>query len=141
MTVKQLTPPLKSHFLNLFALALCDLNLDTKELELLYEFGRIRGISEEEINNLILNTSGINLKIPDSLEEKIEYLYDFALMIWADGKVEDFEKEYLLRFCRIFGFLDEEIENIANFLLSEAKKGTSFQTLINLVIKNSGESL
>lgn len=141
MMKNHISPSLKTHFLNLYSIALSDLNIDTKELELLYEFGKRRGIGKEEINSLILNANKIKFTIPESLEERIEYLYDFAIMIWIDGKVEDFEKKYLVRFCRIFGFVEEQIEAIAEFLLEEAKKGTKFQELLSLIKNNNQENI
>ena len=50
-----LDPYLKSHFLNLYSIALSDLEVETTELELLYKFGEQRGITKNEINDIIIN--------------------------------------------------------------------------------------
>lgn len=132
-------PVLKSHFLNLYSIALSDLEIDTLELEMLYHFGEERGISKEEIDRIILHPNEVKFTIPEELLEKVELLYDFAKMIWADGKVEEFEKEAMNRFCRLFGFVDEHTDDITNFLLDEAKKGTSFEKIKQIVKENMGE--
>ena len=131
-----LDPALKSHFLNLYSIALSDLEIDTTELELLYKFGELRGITKEEINNIIISPDKIKFSIPESLEEKIEYLYEFAKMIWADGVVHNYERNALQRFCKNFGFVEENIEEISEFLLEEANKGTSNKDLIKLISNN-----
>lgn len=136
MSAGTIDPNLKSHFLNLYSIALSDLEVETTELELLYKLGEQRGISKDEINNVIINPNSFKIKVPETLEEKIEFLYEFALMIWVDGKVDEFERNAMIRFCRIFGFVDESILEIADFLLEEAKKGTSRSDLLNLATKN-----
>ena len=127
---------LKSHFLNLYSIALSDLEVDSTELELLYKFGEMRGISKDQINEIIINADINKTKVPETLDEKVEFLYDFAVMIWADGKVDEFERNALKRFCKMFGFIDENISEITDFLLDEAKKGTTKTNLINLIKNN-----
>ena len=57
-------------------------------------------------------------------------------MTWADGKVDEFERNALIRFCKIFGFVDENILEIADFLLEEAKKGTNKNSLMQIINNN-----
>ena len=138
MNSTQIDPILKSHFLNLYFIALSDLEVDTTELELLYKLGENRGIKKDEINDIIINPDHAKIRIPESLDVKIEYLYDFALMIQADNKIDEFERIALKRFCKIFGFLDENINEITDYILNEVKKGISKGDLINIINKNKG---
>jgi hypothetical protein len=132
----QLTSTLKSHFLNLYSIALSDTQIDTVELELLFNFGIKRGIEKEEIEKIILNPHLVKFSIPDDVLEKIEYLYEFAVMIWADGKVDDYERETLFKFCEKFGFESENIPSIVEFLLEEANKETSLEEIYEMVKQN-----
>jgi hypothetical protein len=126
----------KSHFLNLYAVALTDTQIDTKELELLFEMGNERGIPKEEIQNIILRPDAFKFTIPTETIQKMEYLFDFARMAWANGEIDDYERVALRKFCVKFGFLEEKIDELVQFLLDEAEKGTSNTDLIKIVQEN-----
>ncbi|PIB31317.1 hypothetical protein BFP77_01740 [Maribacter sp. 4U21] len=121
---------LKSHFLRLYQMAFADDNFDLLELKMLYKFAEERGISKDQLNEILLNPSQESF-VPDSLEEKIEYLYDLALMIWADGIVTEDETNTLKKYCLKFQFLEENINDICEFLLKNAKVKVSLKELID----------
>ena len=127
-----ITNELKGHFLRLYQIAFADDNFDKLELEMLYKFSNDRGLTKVQLDGILLNPS-TNTTIPGSLETRIEYLYDFAIMIWADGKVDDDEYVALKKYCRKFKFLDENIEALADYLLESAKNGVSKQEIINSI--------
>ena len=114
----------KSHFLRLYQIALADENFDHLEMQLLYKFAEERGISKSDLDSILTGSIG-EVTIPETLEERIEYLYDFALMIWADEVITEDERNTLVKYCRKFEFLDENIEELTNYLLDNAKQGTS----------------
>lgn len=120
---------LKSHFLRLYQIALADENFDHLEMQLLYKFAEERGISKSDLDTILTGAIG-EVTIPESLEERIEYLYDFALMIWADEKITEDERNALKKYCKKFEFLDENIGELTNYLLENAKQGTSKSKLI-----------
>ncbi|MBU3026125.1 hypothetical protein Q4603_02215 [Zobellia galactanivorans] len=120
---------LKSHFLRLYQMAFADDNFDIQELKMLYNFAEERGLSKDQLNEILLNPSQ-NSAIPESLEEKIEYLYDLALMIWADGIATEDETNTLKKYCLKFEFLEENIDDICEFLLENAKAKISKKELI-----------
>lgn len=115
---------LKSHFLRLYQIALADENFDHLEMQLLYKFAEERGISKSDLDSILTGSIG-EVTIPYTLEERIEYLYDFALMIWADEIITEDERNTLIKYCRKFEFLEENIEELTNYLLENAKQGTS----------------
>ena len=127
-----ITNELKGHFLRLYQIAFADDNFDKLELEMLYKFANDRGLTKVQLDGILLNPS-INTSIPESLETRIEYLYDLAIMIWADGKVDDDEYVALIKYCRKFEFLDENIEALADYLLDSARSGVSKQEIINSI--------
>ena len=120
---------LKSHFLRLYQIAFTDDNFDVLELQMLYNFAHDRGLSTEQLNGILLNPS-VTTSIPESLEVRVEYLYDLARMIWADGVVTVDELSTLKKYCKRFEFLNENIDELANYLLGCAKKGTSKDEII-----------
>ena len=131
-----MTDILKSHFLSLYALALSDTQIDTLELEALYKIGQEKGIEKSEIDHVILNPDKVKFTFPDSLNEKITYLYDFAKIILADGVVDKHERTTLELFCTRFGFEEENIPSIAEFLISSAKENMEVTTLLQLINEN-----
>lgn len=131
-----LTPELKSHFLNLYQMALSDSHVDMKELETLYRLGASKGISQEEIDNLLLSPGDVTFSMPETVPEKIDYLYDLCLIAWADGVLEEDEKKTLASYCSRFGFRDENIHAICEFLLEQAFKNTPKEEVLSIVSQN-----
>lgn len=123
---------LKSHFLRLYQMAFSDDNFDLLELQMLYKFAEEREISKEQLNEILLNPSH-DSSIPKSLEKRVEYLYDLAVMIWADKKVTEDEYTTLKKYCKKFEFLDENITELSDYLLDAAKKNISKEEIINTI--------
>lgn len=113
---------LKSHFLRLYQIALSDDNFSHLEMQLLYKFAEERAISKIELDNILTGYAG-DVVIPETLENKIEYLYDFAIMIWADNIVSEDEKTALKKYIKSFGFLEDNIDELSEYLLNSAKQG------------------
>lgn len=116
---------LHDHFLFLYAVALVDLHLDPMELEVLYEVGTRRGVPKERIDQTLLSPHAKRPAIPEDILDRVECLYDFALIVQADEVVEDEERAMLERLCTVFGFEAHNAHGIAEFLLERASSGVS----------------
>lgn len=127
-----ITAELKSHFLRLYQIAFSDDNFDVLEMQMLYKFAEDRGFTTEQLNEVLLNPSH-DSAIPNSLEKRVEYLYDLAVMIWADRKVTEDEYITLKKYCRKFEFLEENITQLADYLLESAKKDLPKEEIINSI--------
>ena len=128
-----MTDTLKSHFLNLYSMALADSQIDTSELEALYRIGNEKGIEKSEIDFIILNPDIIRFSFPDTLEEKISYLFDFAQIILADDKVDPNEIKTLELFCTRFGFEETNAAAITDFLINSAKENKPLSELLLII--------
>ncbi len=128
-TENKITTELQAQFLRLYQMAMTDGDFSPLEWKMLYEFAEERNISKEELDKILLSTTG-NLQVPEAIEQKIEYLYDFARMIWADGIVTDDERSTLKKFCSKFGFLDENIDELADYLINCVKEGKTKSDII-----------
>lgn len=128
----EITNKLKSHFLRLYQIAFSDDNFDPSELKMLYYFAEERGVSPEQLQNILINPIQ-ETTIPETLEDKIDYLYDLAIMIWADEIISEDEKNTLKKYCLKFEFLPENIEDLSNFLLDSAKKGLLKEDIIKQI--------
>lgn len=127
----------KRHFLDLYHMALTDMGVDVKELELLYRIGVERGLSPEEIDRVIVRPDEIGLHIPSSVPEKAEYLYDLVRMAWADGRMTTEEEHLLTQLCTKFGFAKENIPAIIGFFVEQCGQGVSVEEVKRIVEENA----
>jgi len=130
MENKEISAEIKGNFLRLYQMAMTDGDFSPLEWEMLYEFADERGVPKEEMDKILLSPSG-TITIPETIEGRIEHLYDLARMIWADGKVTDDELVTLRKFCRKFEFLDENINELSNYLIESVKQGKSKEEILN----------
>lgn len=126
-----LTTQLKSHFLRLYQMALTDDNFNALELQMLYHFADERGVPKEELEKLFVNPVSYEPDLPEDLNTRIEYLYDLTRIIWADEKVTVDEMNTLKKYCKKFEFLDENIDDLADYLIDCVQKGIGKQEIIN----------
>ena len=126
-----ITLELKSHFLRLYQMALSDDRFDVLELQMLYHFADERGIPKEELDKLFLNPVNTDLIVPENLTTKIEYLYDLTRIIWADEKVTDDELNMLRKYCRKFDFIEENINDLSDYLIDCVQKNIQKEEIIS----------
>lgn len=127
----------KKMFLGLYQMLLADAEVHPKELELLYQIGKEKGgISEGEVQKAIFSPN--TLLSLDSLsdEDRIEYLYNLSRIAYADGLVDDREKKTLQEATLLFGFAEENVKEISEFLLDQVMQKKSFEEVLQ-TIKNS----
>lgn len=124
---------LKSHFMNLYNMALADDSIKPEELVQIYEIGKRHGILDDEYINLL--QSPVDFKAPDTIEEKVEYLYDMVMVIRADGVIDDNEIATLKRYCKKFGFATENIDGIVDFLMEKVANKTSLEEIIKEIME------
>jgi len=125
------TENLKAHFLRLYQMALCDDNFSPLELKALYKSAEERGISPKKLDEILLNPINSKIVIPENLEEKIDYLYDLTIMIWADGIVSPNERTSLEKYVLMFGFMEENVLQIVDYLIDSVKEGKSKTDIFN----------
>ena len=124
----------KKMFLGLYQMLLADAEVHPKELELLYQIGKEKGgISEEEIQLAVFSPNKFVSLDSLSDDERIEYLYNLSRMAWADGIIDDKEKEILQEASKRLGFAAENAVEISEFLLEQAKVNNSFEEVLQRI--------
>lgn len=127
----------KKMFLGLYQMMLTDAEVHPNELELLYEIGKEKGgISENEIQQAIFSPNTLVSLENLNDDERTEYLYNLSRIAWADGKIDNKEKETLMEASKRLGFAKENAEVISEFLLQQAKEKKTFEEVLQ-TIKNS----
>lgn len=123
----------KARFLSLYCMVLADDIVDAKELEALYRIGRVNyKLKPEEINKMIVG-AGTSVPTFESFDDKVELLYQMAEIAWADGKIEDTERNLMEKYALRFGFIEENVPAIIDFLLENAKGGVPVQNVIKKI--------
>lgn len=127
----------KKMFLGLYQMLLADAEIHPNELELLYQIGKEKGgISEDEIQRAIFSpNTAISLETLSD-EGRIEYLYNLARIAWADGKIHDKEKEILEDASKRLGFSEENVTEITEFLLEQAKEKKPFEKVLYTILNS-----
>lgn len=124
---------LKTHFLNLYSMALADSSFTESELATFYQTADRHNISKAEVDQIILNPATVHFTVPGTIDEKIEYLYDYAKMIVSDGVIEDSEVAAFEKFCRKFEFQEENIPQIRELMIDAAKNGVETTEILAFV--------
>jgi len=101
-----------------------------KELETLYRIGvESYGLTEKEIVRSIVS-AGKTSVIPELPEDRICLLYEMALIAWADGVIEDSERNMLRRYAILYGIDDKNVDELVDYLLAKAKDNISEDKII-----------
>lgn len=132
MDNQSFTNEMQSHFLALYCMVVADGVIDVQELETLYRIGNEQyGLTKEQINQAIVS-NGSSFIVPESIEAKIQFLFNLATIAWADGVLEDTEKELMHKYVLRLGFKKENIDLISNFIFDSVKTGKSIEETITL---------
>ncbi|MEJ5050778.1 hypothetical protein WH221_13155 [Chryseobacterium culicis] len=123
MENNQITENLKAHFLRLYQMAICDDDFSALELKMLYRCAEERGIPSKNLDEILLNPINLKSLVPQTIEEKIDYLYDLTVMIWADGIVSPNEYVAMQKYVLMFGFLEENVTAIVDYLIEAVRVG------------------
>lgn len=127
----QISENLKVHFLRLYQMALSDDDFSLAELKMLYKIAEERGVPAESLDKILLNPVNTKNILPQTIEEKIAYLYDLVLMILSDGRIDINERIALEKYIRLFGFTEENISAIAEYLLEAVRNGKTKNDILH----------
>lgn len=121
----------KMQFLDLYCMVMADGIVHPKEMETLYRIGLENyGLTESEINEGV-KSAGVSSVIPELPEERIAVLYEMAIIAWADGVLEDSERNMLRRYAAMYGVNEASIDELVDFLLDKAKNNVDEKDVIN----------
>lgn len=98
------TKRLKSHILNLGALAKADGHLDESEMNFIIGVGRKHGLKPDDVRTLVQNATKEQLVLPETDDERFDQLFDLVDMMLADGIVDDAEMDFCTEMAAKMGF-------------------------------------
>lgn len=126
---------LKARFLSLYSMILADGIIDAREMETLYRIGREEyGISQKEID-LAIKESGTPFHCPEDLPGKISFLYQMSEIALADNQLDNSERSLICKYAKRMGFIEENINDIVDYLLQQAKAHVPVSDVIDKIMK------
>ncbi|ADR21264.1 hypothetical protein MATR_11070 [Marivirga tractuosa] len=87
------TEKIYSHLIHLYQLAKIDNRFVKEEKRYLYALGRKNGVAEKEVDEIIDEGSEVKFHEPDTLKEKIIFLYEYIQMMLVDNKLDEREAQ------------------------------------------------
>lgn len=124
-----------AHFSAIVNLALTDGSIGSEEETKLNGFARKLGISAEEYKEIVVNPSKYPLISPISAEMRLERLFDFFRIIYADHIIDDDELDLLHRYAIGLGYTTEKAEAIIKKSIKIFGGGIDFEDYQYLVSK------
>ena len=124
----------KSQFLALYRMVLADGVIDPLELETIYRIGtESYGLTQDEITDSLQN-AGTSLQLPQTIRDKVKFLFNLAEVAWADGVIEPSEKELLRKYVIHLGFEEENAHQITEFMLNAVEKGQTVEEILSIIL-------
>ena len=103
-----------AHFASIVQLALADDIITVDEEKLLKRLARRFHILEEKYKEILENPHDYSQSTPHGYDERIEYLYDLASMVFADGEASTEEANVLKKLVIGLGFPMDNAEKVTN---------------------------
>ncbi len=100
-------------------LAIADNELAEREEKLIYNLGKLHGISEDEIKHLIKNPEPIGPVEALTNDEKFQYLYMVIQMMKVDGQIFKSEIEFCRDLAEKLGFKRSVVGELSSKIYSD----------------------
>ena len=118
-------------FLELYRMVMADGIAHPKEMETLYRIGiEEYGLTNKQISQTITLESSSTI-IPEDPKDRIKLLYELAIIAWADGVIEESERNLLRRYVVLFGIKEDLADDFTDFLLKKVQENVSEKDIIN----------
>ncbi|TGD79577.1 TerB family tellurite resistance protein [Hymenobacter wooponensis] len=98
------TKKVKSHLMNLVALAKADGHIDEREMNFIVAVGKKNGMRADDVRTIVGNASAGTLVLPDNDSERFDQIFDLVDMMLADGVVDDNEMDFCIDMAEKLGF-------------------------------------
>ena len=98
------TKKVKSHLMNLAALAKADGHIDEREMNFIVAVGKKNGMRADDVRSIVANSGSVNLVLPENDSERFDQIFDLVDMMLADGIVDDHEMDFCIGMAEKLGF-------------------------------------
>lgn len=125
------TKRLKSHIINLGALAKIDGHLDALEMEHIIAIGQRKGMKAQEVQALLADSSRVKLTLPNNDLDRFDQIYDLVEMMLADGIVDEKEMDFCIDMATKMGFRKAVVGVLVKKITNGVKDGLSRDDIKN----------
>jgi len=87
------TEKIHSHLIHLYQLAKIDNLFVKEERRYLYALARKNGVTEKEVDEIIKQAAEVDFHEPETIKEKIIFLYEYIQMMLVDNKLDEREAQ------------------------------------------------
>ena len=98
------TKKVKSHLMNLVALAKADGHIDEREMSFIVSVGKKNGMRAGEVRSLVAGANDGSMILPDNDSERFDQIFDLVDMMLADGIVDENEMNFCVDMAGRLGF-------------------------------------
>lgn len=119
------TKRLKSHIINLGALAKIDGHIDAAEIEHIISIGERKGMRAQEVRALLADCRDMKLVMPTNDLDRFDQIYDLVEMMLADGIVDDSEMDFCIDIATKMGFRKAVVGVLIKKITTGVKDGLS----------------
>ena len=95
---------IKSHLLNLAALAKADGHIDVREMNFIIAVGKKNGLGSSEVQALVSGAKEASNDLPTNDSERFDQIFDLVDMMLADGVVDETEMDFCIMMAEKLGF-------------------------------------
>lgn len=117
------TRKVKSHLVNLAALAKADGHIDEREMSFIVAVGRKSGMRAGEVRSLIGSASTTDMVLPDNDSERFDQIFDLVDMMLADGVVDDTEMRFCTDMAQRLGFNHNIVASLVRSISQGVRDG------------------
>lgn len=103
-----------NHFAGVVTLAMADGTISEGEEKLLKRIANKLHILEEKYKDILENYSEYPITTPHNYDDRIELLFDYARMIFADGSATGEEAKVLRKICVGLNFPTDNVDKVAD---------------------------
>ncbi len=124
-----------AHFASIATLAAVDGDINPQESKLLDRFAYKLDITDAEYTEVMKKSNKYPIDPPNSLEERLERLFDLFKIIFADDRVDDNEMVLLKKYAIGLGFSNDKADKVIERSVAIFSGGIDFEDYLYLVRK------
>ena len=121
---------IKAHLVNLFLVAGADGRISRDEFELLFQLGRKVGVTDQELARITAEHEQDSLLLPETLEERVQHLFELITMVVADHKVDAREVALCKRIATNYGIAADVVDQLVDKLVAAGDATTLDEKLM-----------
>lgn len=124
----------KNYLRNLIALAATDGHMDQEEIRVVYNVGKNRGLKEWQITSLLNeDTKGHEIFLPENVTNRMNLLYDFMQIVYADGLVNHPEMDFIKTIVERFNLRPEVADHLVDLFQYGPPPATEWKEFVDYI--------